>query len=204
MEEEALQLFFAGLKGQWVSAVLPLLYIIVKRWEKYREAAAESDRQQLDLARDRARRSMERSISEQVDHIYSTGYEAMSGRVYDLHHAGRQHITYQMESGEFQKSLSGFLVEYKKELKNVCFKKLHPTITDHIKDDTPHYTGNDWVQYTEDTAADIRSVLKRSLGKRLGTSDLLHEVFEDVLTYELFLVAYRKLVNRARDNKGRL
>ena len=198
----------SGLRDQWGLGLVLFLYkastVINGYYKGKREEESALEAERLQKEQDRARRSMARSISEQVENFSSVGFVAMSNAVSELHKAGVHKMTYRVVDGEFEKTLAGFLMSYQKELKNVCFKQILPRISDHIKDDQTHYIGNNWENYTQDTAGDIRDALRRGLGKRLGTSDLLDKIFEESLTYELFLTAYTKLINRARENEGLL
>lgn len=176
--------------------------VIVRDYNRRREEIAKElaeAEKRYDKSKERALRSVERETETQLEDIYSAGYVAMSGIVNDLHHRGQQHFHYHVESGEFRRSLSGFLPEFKKELKNITFKKLLSAVNDRINDDIERYTRDEWEEYCANLAKDMRSVLRTDLGKRLGTSELLDELFEGVFKFELFYESAQRIIKCARD-----
>jgi hypothetical protein len=200
-----MEFIVSAFRGQWLPAVLLVLYRIEKAlWNAHkakRAAVAEAQEAKEKQKREMAERSISRGISDQVEIINSKAWEASDKIVCELNRKGVTEVITRTAGGPKQYTPAGYLAAYTKENKTYCFKRLERDLTDYLADDKLYYEGEQWHGYVEDKAGDIRDIMKTALGKRLGASEVLDRAFDEYLTYEFFLNSYTKLISMARDNQ---
>ena len=69
---------------------------------------------------------------------------------------------------------------------------------DHIKDDKQLYKRKKYREYVNETGRNLHSKLSSGLGKSVGISDMLDEVFEKVITVEYMTDMYSRIIAIAR------